>query len=95
MKKIISIILSISIVVVSLLNVTYSKANEKRNQLFKGLNYDVEFSVDCSWEGGYIGTITIINTGKSIINDWNIRIPMNGEKISNIWNAKMTEEADR
>lgn len=31
MKKIISIILSISIVVVSLLNVTYSKANEKRN----------------------------------------------------------------
>ena len=52
MKKIISIILSISIVVVSLLNVTYSKANEKRNQLFKGLNYDVEFSVDCSWEGG-------------------------------------------
>ena len=93
MKKIISIILSISIVVVSLLNVTYSKANEKRNQLFKGLNYDVEFSVDCSWEGGYIGTITIINTGKSIINDWNIRIPMNGEKISNIWNAKMTEEA--
>ncbi len=42
------------------------------------------------WDSGYNGTITIKNTGDSVIENWCVSFPLE-QNISNIWNANIEE----
>lgn len=60
-------------------------ADEYEN-IYTGEGYEVKFKIDSKWETGYTATITVKNTGDSIIENWCMSFPLE-QNISNIWNA--------
>ena len=60
------------------------------NNAYEGENYQVTFTLDSFWDSGYNATITIANTGDSVIENWTMAFPL-GQNISNIWNATIAE----
>ena len=55
--------------------------------------YKVTFTLSGNWDGGYNANVVVENVGKTIIENWSLKFPY-GEKIENLWNAKLVEYAD-
>ena len=51
-------------------------------------NYEISEKVESDWGEGYASTITILNTGNTVLQDWALELSMNNT-IENIWNASV------
>ena len=60
------------------------------NSTYVGDNYEVTLTLDSYWDSGYNATITIKNTGDTVIENWCMAFPLE-QNISNIWNASIEE----
>ena len=49
-------------------------------------NYEISEKVESDWGEGYASTITILNTGNTVLQDWALELSMNNT-IENIWNC--------
>ena len=56
-------------------------------------NYQLDFYVTNTWDGGYTGEIVITNIGATTIEDWHL-VTESEDDIINIWNASLLEESD-
>jgi GH35 family endo-1,4-beta-xylanase/poly(3-hydroxybutyrate) depolymerase len=44
-----------------------------------------------AWDGGFLGSVTVTNTGSSAINGWTVRMTMaSGQSLVNVWNGTAT-----
>jgi hypothetical protein len=49
------------------------------------------FKVDSTWNGGFQGTVTVKNSGSSMISGWTAKATLpSGTTISNLWNGTLT-----
>ena len=51
-------------------------------------NYEISEKVESDWGEGYASTITILNTGNTVLQDWALELSMNNT-IESIWNASV------
>ncbi len=56
-------------------------------------NYQLDFYVTNTWDGGYTGEIAITNIGATTIEDWHL-VMESEDDIINIWNASLSEESE-
>jgi len=57
-----------------------------------GFACHIGYSVYGSWPGGFIGAITINNTGTTAISNWAVTWTYsNGQTINNLWNGNLTQ----
>ena len=66
------------------------QAKEEEKKSWKGDGFEVVYTIDNSWDGGYNATVEIQNTGQRKIENWCITF-CHPEKITNIWNARITD----
>ncbi len=55
---------------------------------YTGENFNVTFSLENYWEGGYNATIKVENTGNSVIENWYLSFALDNS-FSSIWNAEV------
>lgn len=55
--------------------------------------YDVVFEIESRWDGHFNGKMTLRNTGKKTIHNWNLYFEADF-KIENLWNASIISEED-
>ncbi len=57
-----------------------------------GFACHITYAVNGSWPGGFIGAITINNTGTTAISNWTVTWTYaNGQTINNLWNGNLTQ----
>mgnify|MGYP002621654915 CR=1 FL=1 len=61
--------------------------NEKT---YYGDGYEVVFTLQNSWEGGYTGNIAIVNTGENTLCNWSLVCSFDGE-FASIWNTEVSK----
>jgi hypothetical protein len=50
-----------------------------------------QYRTDASWQGGFLGTVTVTNGGSTPITGWTVRITLaNGQSLVSVWNGKNT-----
>ena len=60
---------------------------------YAGSEYTVTFLLRDVWDGGFTANVTIENTGKKLLKDWELKFKYGG-RISNVWNVKATKTGD-
>lgn len=97
MKKIIAVILMLSIIITN--HSIQSKAQDKQRgerlyQTYNGSIYQVKFNVISRWNCHFNGVITIKNKSSKVIDDWNLQFKANFE-IENLQQAEVVEHAGK
>lgn len=85
----VSSLLLVVCMLVQLMGVSVSAATQEK--VYDSLDMKITFKVVSSWEGGYNAEISINNPTDASYEDWALEM-VTGDKISNIWNAGLTEK---
>lgn len=93
MKKICSILLVLSMIVSIFQENPVFASEENQVSVYEGNGYQVSFTVDSQWAGGFQATVEIQNTGLSKIENWCLCFVLPGS-IQNIWNAKVLSKEE-
>ncbi|MDO4167688.1 MAG: cellulose binding domain-containing protein, partial [Eubacteriales bacterium] len=93
MKKMCAILLMMSMIISVLPGNLAFAAESKVVSRFEGTGYEVCFTVDSQWSGGFQATVQIQNTGTAKIENWCLGFEMPGS-IQNIWNAKIDSQEE-
>lgn len=70
-----------------------TQAGTVRKKVFQGNDFKVSFVVDDVWDGGYKATVTVMNTGDEVMENWCIQFPLQ-EEIETVWNAVIDKKSD-
>ncbi len=72
---------------------TESVAQSMMGETAEGKPFTVEMQTDSIWGNGYHATVTIRNTGDSVIDNWYLEL-RTGDTIEHIWNASVWKKED-
>ena len=106
-KKILAIILTITICISSMINTSICGATpeddgkeavyaEDKNEIkedYEKISFSHSFKIQSEWENHYTAEMILKNTGKNEIESWEVAFEYDGE-IENIWNAKIVSHYD-
>ena len=59
-----------------------------KRDAYVGSVYKIVFEIKDSWEGGFTGNVTIVNTGDKPLKNWSLKLNYKG-KLTNVWNAEV------
>lgn len=93
MKKILCLLLSAVIILTGIFSENKVLARDVKEKNYLEQGYQVCFSLDKIWSGGYQATVMIKNTGDDKIENWSLKFSLDS-KISNIWNAVMAKNGE-
>lgn len=107
-KRLLTIILAIAICMSNMMGASISRAttesdaketiyaedeNVIKEEDYDDISFDYAFKVQSEWENHYTAEMTLKNTGKNEIGNWEIAFVYDGE-IENIWHAKIVSHYD-
>ena len=107
-KKILAIILTIAICMSNMMSAGVSRAttegdaketiytedeNVIKEEDYENISFEHSFKIQNEWENHYTAEMTLKNTGKNEIENWEIAFKYDGE-IENIWHAKIVSHYD-
>lgn len=93
MKKLMAIVLSLALALVSVLGSTgdalvyaQNTVTYQKETIFYGENFTVKYVIESQWNDEYIANVTITNTGETTIENWELSYE-SADEYSNMWNA--------
>lgn len=107
-KKLLAIILAIAICMSNMMGTSVSRAAAEsaaeetiyaedadviKEEDYDDISFDYAFKVQSEWENHYTAEMTLKNTGKDEIGNWETAFVYDGE-IENIWHAKIVSHYD-
>ena len=88
-KRILAICIIVSMLICLFSNSNISTAEEQKNIFgYKGENFEVEFQLEESWQGGYRASITLKNITSKKLKNWGLSFELEDD-ITSIWNAEI------
>lgn len=62
--------------------------------VYEGDFFQVIYTLNDFWDGGYNLGVELKNTGNTVIADWTAQLPIEGE-ISNLWGCELLSSGDK
>lgn len=100
MKKLMAIVLSLALALVSVLGSTgalvyaQNTVTYQKETIFYGENFTVKYVIENQWNDEYIANVTITNTGETTIENWELSYE-SADEYSNMWNAVVSYHSAR
>ncbi len=101
MKKLMAIVVSLALAIVSVLGSTgdalvYAQDTVlyQKETIFYGENFTVKYVIESQWNDEYIANVTITNTGDTTIENWELSYE-SADEYSNVWNAVVSYHSAR
>lgn len=85
-KKVLAFVLILSVMFSGHMGNLMAKAQTEKT--FTGEEYEIQMIESSSWEGGYIGQVTVQNTGSKKISDWVVKMTVDKGVVEDVWNAE-------